>query len=191
VLQDASREVRLQAAIGLGEEGHETLLQFVAHPEDSCAARAIGALGGRLPSGRLRDLLDLSLGTLRLQTAQACLRSLGQHGPADPLCEEVLLRAFHSGEPPVAVAAAEALGRTGSAAVVPSLKAEASSLLPSPLRSAARQAIAEIQSRLTGAAPGQLSLAPDAAGEAGALSLATGEAGELSLIDSDPGLGES
>jgi len=46
------------------------------------------------------------------------------------------------------------------------------------MRRTARQAIAEIQSRLAGAAPGQLSLA---AGESGQLSLAEGEEGQLSL----------
>lgn len=183
VLQDPSRELRLQAAVALGEEADPILLEFVAHPDDSSAARAIGALGIRLSAERLKDLLDRALTTLRLQTAQACLRSLGLHGPADAPREEVLLRAFHSGDSAVAAAAAETLGRTGTAAVVSALKAEASSLLPGPLRSAARQAIAEIQSRLTGAAPGQLSLAPGAGGEAGALSLAGGEAGELSLAD--------
>jgi HEAT repeats len=184
VLQDASYEVRLQAAIGLGEEGHETLLQFVTHPEDSCAARAIGALGTKLPAERVTDLLNRALTLHRTQTALACLRSLGQGStPADAPCEEALLRAFRSGDSPVVSAAAEALGRIGTAAAVSALKPEASSLLPGPLRSAARQAIAEIQSRLPGAAPGQLSLA---AGEAGALSLAPGEAGELSLADSAP-----
>ena len=43
-----------------------------------------------------------------------------------------------------------------------------------------RQAIAEIQARLAGAEPGQLSLA---GGEAGALSLADGEPGRLTLAD--------
>jgi hypothetical protein len=50
-------------------------------------------------------------------------------------------------------------------------------------RGAGRQAIAEIQSRLAGAAPGQLSLA---GGEAGALSLADGEPGRLSLAEDEP-----
>ncbi len=52
------------------------------------------------------------------------------------------------------------------------------------LRRAARQAIAEIQARLAGAEPGQLSLA---GGEAGALSLADGEPGRLTLADGEPG----
>ena len=49
------------------------------------------------------------------------------------------------------------------------------------VRSAARQAIAEIQSRLSGAGPGQLSLA---GGEAGQHSLSENEAGRRSLAPS-------
>ena len=51
------------------------------------------------------------------------------------------------------------------------------------LRAAARQAIAEIQSRLEGASPGQLSLTE---AEAGQLSLARDEAGQLSLSQKEP-----
>jgi hypothetical protein len=51
------------------------------------------------------------------------------------------------------------------------------------LSRATRQAIAEIQSRLPGASPGQLSLA---GAEVGQLSLAQGDAGQLSLVN-DPG----
>jgi hypothetical protein len=66
------------------------------------------------------------------------------------------------------VAAAETLGRVGSAAT----------------RQAARRAIAEIQSRLHGALPGQLSLAGE---EAGQLSLASDPAGQLSLGEDESG----
>ena len=48
------------------------------------------------------------------------------------------------------------------------------------MRRSVRQAIAAIQARLSGAEPGQLSLA---AGEAGRLSLTEGQAGEMSLAD--------
>jgi hypothetical protein len=75
-----------------------------------------------------------------------------------------------------------ALGRVGtSAAVGPLREAEEGD---AEMRRAARQAIAEIQSRLAGAAPGQLSLA---GGEAGALSLAEDERGRLSLAPSSRG----
>lgn len=83
----------------------------------------------------------------------------------------------------VRVAAAKALGRVGSAAAVLPLKeaTERSAGNPEILR-ALRQAIAEIQSRLPGASPGQLSLAGV---EVGQLSLAQAEAGQLSLA-ADP-----
>jgi hypothetical protein len=180
-LRDRDSAVRLWTAKILGEEGHTTLFELAGSPEDPAAAGAITALGERLPTGRLKVLLERALADRRLETARACIQSLGQRDHTQ--AEELLLRALGHGDPPMAVAAATALGRVGTVAAVAPLRAEASTLLPNPLRSAARQAIAEIQSRLTGAAPGQLSLA---AGEAGALSLAAGEVGELSLTDSEP-----
>src|SRR6185436_5845866 len=60
------------------------------------------------------------------------------------------------------------------------------------LHRAARQAIAEIQSRLQGASPGQLSLAGAEGGqlslaEGGELSLATDPAGQFSLAQAEAG----
>jgi HEAT repeat protein len=83
------------------------------------------------------------------------------------------------------VAAANALARVGTTAAVLPLKelAEHTSHHPE-IRKAARQAIAEIQSRLPGASPGQLSLAGT---EAGQLSLAQAEAGQLSLAKDPAG----
>ena len=78
----------------------------------------------------------------------------------------------------MSVAAARALGRVGTVAAVAPLREAAERR--GDLRSAARQAIAEIQARLAGAEPGQLSLA---GGEAGALSLADGEPGRLTLAE--------
>jgi hypothetical protein len=142
---------------------------------DSVRSRLVQVLGREYPDHpearqALRDALRDKSSLVRLHAAL----HLGAS-------EEVLLQALGSGDPAVAEAAARALGKAGTAAAVAPLRAKASSLLPNPLRAAARQAIAEIQARLTGAAPGQLSLA---AGEAGALSLAAGEAGELSLAES-------
>jgi hypothetical protein len=77
------------------------------------------------------------------------------------------------------VAVALSLGRVGTVQAVLALKAaEAESPDDRELRRAARQAIAEIQSRLAGASPGQLSLAE---GSAGQLSMTQGEAGRLSV----------
>lgn len=185
-LQDRHGGVRLRAATALGEAGHETLLALAAFPDDAHASQAIAALGPRLPAERVKALLERALKDKRPQTAQACLLNLAERGDAQ--AEELLLHTFsdEGGDPAVRVAAAQALGRIGTAASVPALKAEASSLLPNPLSRAARQAVAEIQARLRGAAPGQLSLIQGAVAETGALSFAGGEAGGLSLADPPP-----
>ena len=168
--------MRLRAAMALGEEGRETLVDLVARADtgDSCAARAIVSLGERLSAKAAGAALRRALGGAgRPLTARACLEALGQRGR--PEAEGLLLEALRSEEAPVSVAAAQALGRAGTVtAVAPLLEAAERS---ADLRRAARQAIAEIQARLAGAEPGQLSLA---GGEAGALSLADGEPGAAS-----------
>jgi HEAT repeat protein len=179
--KDASEEVRLRAATALGEEGRETLLGLVegAHTEDSCAARAIAALGDRLPAERVEASLRLALREAgRRLTALACLEALGRLGRAEH--ESLLLQALPSEDPAVSVAAVRALGRAGTVAAVAALQEAAER--GGDLRGAARQAIAEIQARATGAEPGQLSLA---GGEAGAVSLADGEPGTLSLSEEE------
>jgi hypothetical protein len=172
---DASDEVRLRAAMALGEEGRETLLDLVggAGTADAVTGRAVAAIGERLPEGlgeaTLRRALD---DTERSSTAQACLEALGRLGRAS--AEGLMIEALRSRDSEVQAAAARALGRVGTVAAVSALH-EAG--LP---RGVVRQAIAEIQARLPGAGPGQLSLAT---GEAGALSLAEGEPGRLSLAE--------
>jgi HEAT repeat protein len=185
-LEDASDEVRLRAAQALGPEGEATLRDLAADDatEDSCAARAVEAVGDRLTSAELIAPLAhaLDAGAGRLRTALACLAALGRHG--DPSTEEPLVRALQAGDPQIALAAAQALGRAGTVAAVAPLRTAADAVLPSALRSAARQAIAEIQARLPGAAPGQLALA---GGDVGALSFAPPGPGELNLLaDSEP-----
>lgn len=220
---DRSPRIRLQAARGLGGEGRDMLLKLAEDMEiDECSAQAISALGKTMPFERARDLLPVALRRRRLQTAQACLRSLAQEGrpvavdvlakvlvwedgelgaaaalalgeTGSPEAEAPLIQALRAGRTDVRTAAAKALGRVGSAAAVLPLKeAEASPGGDSELRRAARQSIAEIQSRLPGASHGQLSLAGEEAGklsladaEAGRLSLANDAAGQLSLPDGE------
>ncbi len=180
--QDPSEEVRLRAGIALGEEGHATLLELVNGTSvgDSCAALAISALGRRLPAGEAEAALRRALaGAERPQTAQACLEALARLGRSE--VEGPMLEALKHDDRQVAVAAARALGKVGTVAAVPALREAAEA--GGEMRSAARQAIAEIQARLTGAEPGQLTLA---GGEAGALSLADGEPGRLSLAGQEP-----
>lgn len=184
------------------------LAEGLAH--DDVSAQAVSALGRRLPFERARDLLSTALHRRFLKTARACLVSLVEGGhpvavdvltrvltheqgelaaaaalalgeTGSPEAEPPLIRALRSGRTDLRAAAAKALGRVGSALAVPPLKEAAENLSWDPeLRQAARQSVAEIQSRLPGATPGQLSLAGD---EAGQLSLAEAEAGQLSLSE--------
>jgi hypothetical protein len=169
--------------MALGEEGRETLLALVTRTgtDDSCAARAISALGESLSEGLAQATLRRALGGAgRPQAAQACLGALGRLGR--PEAEGLMVEALRSPDPQVQAAAARALGQAGTAAAVAALR-EAMAPRGDLVRSVGRQAIAEIQARLAGAEPGQLSLA---GGEAGALSLADGEPGRLSLADAEP-----
>ena len=166
-----------------------------SQPEDAVTAQAVSVLGRELPFDRASAILDQALRRRRLQTAGACLAALGKSGDAEavdvlarvlareqgeladaaalalgrtgsPAAEAPLIRALRRERAESRAAAAKALGRIGSAAAVPPLKEAAERFSHDPeLRRAARQAIAEIQSRLPGASPGQLSLATDPAGQ--------------------------
>ena len=192
--------------------------------DDDCSAEAVSILGRGLPFERTRAILARALQRRRIQTARACLEALSRSeaAAAVELLAKVVARekgelataaalalgmtASSAAEPPLIlalhrdvtglqVAAAKALGRVGSAAAVLPLKEAAErSSGDQDLPRAARQAIAEIQSRLPGASPGQLSLAGAEAGrlslaqaEAGQLSLASDPAGQLSLPSKEPG----
>ncbi len=207
-LQDPDAEVRVRAGIALGAEGRDVLLGAAGGEgaEDVTSAKAVAALDASLTIGQAAELLKNALRTRRLATARACLGILGRHGGAatqtlakvllvekgelgeaaaealaatgDTSAEIPLLRALAEGPPALRRAAATALGRVGTRnAVAPLREAESRD---AALRVAARQAVAQIHSRLAGAAQGQLSLA---GGEAGRLSIADDEAGRLSLSD--------
>jgi HEAT repeat protein len=210
---DPDAEVRLRSAIVLGAEGHDVLLAVASGEgaEDATTERAVVALGPHLTTAEARGILKDALRTRREATARACLLALGHRrepeavsmlakvlavetpelaaaaadalgATGDPSAEPALLAALGRPHPPVRAAAARALGRVGTTAAVLALKeAEAGN---GAVRAAARQAIAEIQSRAKGAAPGQLSLA---GGESGRLSLAGGEPGRLSLASGEEG----
>jgi HEAT repeat protein len=113
-------------------------------------------------------------------TAWAAARALAM--TRDPSAEVPLLRALRDGPRDLRLAAAVALGAAGTAAAVAPLREAESG--DAEMRRAARQAVAEIQARAVGAAPGQLSLT---GGEAGQLSLASDEEGRLSLAEAPPG----
>ena len=176
--------------------------------DDALSAGAVLILDRELPFERTRAILDDALLSRRFQTARACLALLGRSGDTraadtlakvmaqepgelavaaaqalettgDPAAEPPLILALQREHVDLRVAAANVLGRIGSVEAVLPLKEAAESFSRGPeLRRAARQAIAEIQSRLQGASPGQLSLAE---AETGQLSLAQEERGQLSL----------
>lgn len=185
--------------------------------DDAASAGAVVALGRELPGERTRAILARALGRRHLQTARACLEALGQGGGEEavemlakvmarewgelavvaaaalaetcsPEAEPPLLAALAREQPDLQVAVAQALARIGSAAAVLPLK-EAAERVPRDrdLERVVRQAVAEIQSRLQGASPGQLSLA---GAETGRLSLAPAEEGRLSLAPAGEGQGQ-
>jgi hypothetical protein len=179
--KDPDDEVQLQAALALGEEGVATLLALVARAatDDACAARAVAALGERLPVEQAETALRQALESGHERTAAACIEALGRLGHLDRLdhnaAERVLFTALHSTAPQVVLAATRALGRVGTAAAVVQLRELEPPLWDQELHRAVRQAISEIRSRLTGARAGQLSLLEE-----------RGE-GALSLVETDPG----
>jgi HEAT repeat protein len=175
--------------------------------DDAAASQAVTVLGRSLAPERVRDILARALRNRQQGIARACLAALGEGSRGDevalmskvmsmekgdlavaaadalgstgsPAAEPPLLAALERDIPDLRVAAARALGRVGTAAAVVPLKEAEARAADSVFSRAARQAIAEIQSRLPGASPGQLSMA---SGEAGTLSLVEDERGRLSL----------
>jgi hypothetical protein len=207
-LGDLHPEVRLQAGLWAGEAGLPAIRAVAESLEvtDGCSARAVAGLGGHLDLEGARDIFESSVRAGRLETAQAALRALARGGehevgviapwladrrtplaicaalalgdsPAVAAAEGALLVALEDPRPEVVDAAADALGRVGTARAVMSLRAlEARSTWGA--HRAARQAVARIQSRLTGATPGQLALTTDAAGH---VALAEDAHGRVSL----------
>ena len=114
---DANEDVRLQAALGLAEEGLPTLRALASSAEaEQCAAGALSALGIHLETADALALLDASLGRRRLAVATACIEALNGRGGA--AAAAVLERVLAGESGPLAAAAAAALGRVGTATAV-------------------------------------------------------------------------
>jgi hypothetical protein len=181
--KDHDPEVRLRAAMKLGPEARDVLHALVADEAvgDDIATQAINRLGGAF---RLEEAVaqvdracrDRAHGPRRPGTLRACIELLARHPAAEATLEATLVEALEIRSESVSLAAASALGSIGSSAAVLSLK-EAAERHGGAFASAARQAIAEIQSRVTGS-PGGLSLAE---GESGQLSLSDDVGGRVSL----------
>jgi hypothetical protein len=204
--EDPDAEVRLRAGAALGPEGCSVLLAIASGEgaTDDTTERAVAGLGWHLTTADALGILRNALRTRREGTARACLAALGHRRGhrSSPRWRRVM--AVET--PELAAAAADALGATRdrprrerssprSPARTRRCGSPRSGARPrgdhrrgrtaarcrvrdSRLRRAARQAIAEIQSRHAGAERGQLSLA---GGESGQLSLADVEGGRLSL----------
>lgn len=177
---DRSPEVRLGVGKVLGAEGRGVLMTLAENLEDDAvSAEAVSFLGRELPLESTKAILLNALDRRCFQTARACLEALGRETTGSPDAEGALTQALQHDQATLRVAAAKALGRVGTAAAVLPLKESVERFSRDPeLRRATRQAIAEIQSRLPGASPGQLSLPGP---EAGRLSLASDPSGQLSI----------
>ena len=140
------------------------------------AQASVEALGGRVGESACRALAGV-LSAAPPALAAAVARTLATATPPAPAAERVLAeRGLVHTDEGARLAAAVGLGRIGSAAAVLPLQ-EAAARHGGALRRAAGQAVAAIQSRLSGAAPGQLTVAAEGGG---ALSLAPA-GGEVSL----------
>jgi HEAT repeat protein len=207
---DASDVVRLYAASARGREGRDVLRRLArSSREDSCAARAVAVLAAELESGEALEILRDALRAPRPGTAVACIEVLAgrggeataafydalavdtpavagaaaralQHHPGPESQEALIGRGLGHRHGDVRLAAAATLGRIGTVDAVLPLT-EIATRGGGDVRKAARAAVAAIQSRLQGAAPGQLSMP---AAEGGAVTLAS-EGGEISLAGTD------
>jgi hypothetical protein len=208
--RDPEPTIRLQAAKALGAAG-EPVLQALAVDDgvdDVPGAEAIAALGARFTIQDARLVLARSVEAGHARTAQAALSVVAQGGSSEvpgiaavlslaraplalaasealaaiggPSVEAPLVEALAAPQPVVAAAAAHALARCGGVGAVPALKeAEGRG---GDVGRAARTALGAIQSRLTGASPGQLALA---GGDAGQLSVADSTDGRVTLPAAD------
>jgi hypothetical protein len=132
---DEDSHVRLAAAIALGADGRNTLVEIASRVRgpDDVSARAVAELRSHLPVDQARAILAEALRTRRLETAAACVDRLGRSGSPEDV---PLLRENESD---------------------PSRSDE--------LHRACRSAIAAIHTRQPGASPGQLSLAIEQTGQ--------------------------
>lgn len=216
LLADAHPELRLQAAMTLGDEGFPTLADLVRTPppprrageaeklwweititgggiqpdetllqdtvaHDKRRARALAHLVAHHPRERVLPLVEEALrahGPL-LVAALAAVAAIG-----DATDEAAVVAALGSGDEEVRRSAVDALAAVGTAAAVAPLRELIEEhAYELSLRSAVSAAISRIQDRLTGAAAGQVSLAPGETA-AGQVSLAGDrDAGRVALSE--------
>jgi hypothetical protein len=173
--QDPDPLIRLQGALALGGRGHETLLALVNERclDDEGSEEALRALGDAAPVEAAARILAHALSSGQHRTARAAVACLGRAGGA---AEPSLLAALESPADDVVGEAARLLGEAGTVRAVPRLRDMEER--GGTVRRAAREAIAAIQSRLSGASAGQVALAD---GDAGRLSVSEDGDGRVSL----------
>jgi hypothetical protein len=182
---DASPRIRLHAATALGAEGRPVLVDLAeSATDDACAARAIEALGHQLAVERTIAILERALRYNLRDTAQACMKALSAVGPSANSAESRLVDVLERDDVDLRIAAARALGHVATVSAVLPLQEAAARVGTPGFISAARQAVAQIQSRVQGASTGQLSMAT---ADAGRLSMAGAEAGQLAVAESAGG----
>ncbi len=202
---DPSSEVRVRAAVALGEEGRPVLLALVRDPDedDLPTARALATLGDRLATDEVGTLLGHALRAHRMETARECLLRLGRHGDEGAVAAIAKVMAVDRG--PLAVAAAQALAKSGRpeaeapllAALAhgsPELRREAATALGRVGSPASVLALKDIESRDADDATRRAARQAVAAiqsrlpgASAGQLSLASTDAGALSLAEDESG----
>jgi hypothetical protein len=178
VVRDTVADVRLNSLRTLLRERPDypadapAMAAALGDADDRVRVTAAAALG---PAGH-ETLLEMAKDRhIDVDVAATAVAALG--GLPAEQAEPVLLAALRRDAAEVRLAAAQALGSAGTAAAVLPLQ-QAAELHRGELRAVARRAIGAIQERLSGAAPGQVTLAP---GSEGHVSLADGAAGQVSL----------
>jgi HEAT repeat protein len=176
---DENQYVRLEAGIARGAEGRAALLELAAQgwADDAVASRALQALAGHVPQDQACAILEHATSVGSRRTAVECLLALGRAGGSSAAA--VLLKTLADEDVDFALAAAQALAEAGTVEAVPALRAaEERHGGSGSFGRAVRHSIAAIQARLSGASPGQVSLAQD---DAGRLSISESTAGRVSL----------
>jgi len=182
---------RSSAALTQKEAGRPVLEELATASEaaDWCSARAIEGLADRLTLDVGRRALEAARSGSKEKTALVVLLPLARVGGVDVVmralghpshavaaaaaralgavnaraAEEPLIEALARESDEVRMAAAHALGVVGGTGAVLPLK-ELEQRGPRGVDKVAREAVASIQARLTGATPGQLALADGASG---------------------------
>ena len=186
-LDDRDHEVRLRAATALGPGGHTALMALAlgdATPETVAAEAAAQALR-RLPEAAAREFFDRLIAQSPAPVLVAAMGALAERRLADAAPAAIPL--LHAPTHQVRIAAVGTLGVIATTAAIEALHtAAASHPFDLELHRVVNAAIATIQSRAQGAAPGQLSLAVSGTGQ---VSLAGSNVAEGQLTIASPDTG--